>query len=199
MSGNESAISAAKLLAEAFDALSVAAAIVDNADKVIAISAECQRLVEAQTFLRMQDNSLECVQDSDTEKLRAAIKSSRVVGLALPSELRTLTFSSHAETAKVTVAPLLLDHADMSIDSPTLIVIERIPRQESAQHIALREKKLTHAEIEVAAMLLQGRRMAEIAERRHVSIETVRSQVKTIYSKLGVANQVELLATMRRH
>jgi DNA-binding CsgD family transcriptional regulator len=53
---------------------------------------------------------------------------------------------------------------------------------------------LTECETVVACMLFDGVRTAEIAERRNVSRETVRTQAKSIYLKFGVGSQVALIA-----
>jgi DNA-binding CsgD family transcriptional regulator len=57
---------------------------------------------------------------------------------------------------------------------------------------------LTAAERDVATELLSGRRPAEIAQLRGVSIGTIRSQIKRIYAKLGVSGLVEFIARARR-
>ncbi len=199
MSGKESTIEAARSLAEAFDALGISAMVVDNGDHVIALTAEAQKLVEAGSLLRLNSQmSLEGPQQIDTDKLRAAVQSSRVGGLSLPQDLRSVHISSSNEYCKVTVTPLLLDRDDKSIDSPTLLVIEKPLSKEPVLHPTLKDKGLTQAEVDVAMELMRGKRMAEIARGRHVSIETVRSQVKTIYSKLNVSNHIDLLMMLRR-
>jgi DNA-binding NarL/FixJ family response regulator len=57
---------------------------------------------------------------------------------------------------------------------------------------------LSAAEAEVHGLLRSGYRLSEVAEARGVSRETVRSQAKAIYQKLGVRDQHDLLDP-RRH
>lgn len=52
---------------------------------------------------------------------------------------------------------------------------------------------LTAAEAEVALSLVNGLKLADIAENKSVGIETVRSQVKNIFHKLGVNKQQEVV------
>jgi DNA-binding CsgD family transcriptional regulator len=52
---------------------------------------------------------------------------------------------------------------------------------------------LTGSERSVAAMLVNGTDVSEIAETRGTSTETVRSQLKSILSKTGVRSQVDLV------
>ncbi|MCC6807016.1 MAG: hypothetical protein IT381_06310 [Deltaproteobacteria bacterium] len=55
------------------------------------------------------------------------------------------------------------------------------------------EAKLTRTEREVYVLLKQGKSNDEIAKARFVSVETVRSHVKSVFAKLGVSSRVELL------
>lgn len=53
---------------------------------------------------------------------------------------------------------------------------------------------LTHAEAEVAICVADGMTPPQIAARRNVSVATVHSQFKTIFSKLGCGRQSEVVA-----
>lgn len=52
------------------------------------------------------------------------------------------------------------------------------------------QRKLTSKEVEVLALLAQGWSKKQIAERLFISIWTVKTHVKNIYSKLQVNNIV---------
>lgn len=56
---------------------------------------------------------------------------------------------------------------------------------------------LTQSEAEVAAAIAAGGSSSEIADRRGVSINTIRTQVKTIASKLGCVRQSQIGAIVR--
>lgn len=66
------------------------------------------------------------------------------------------------------------------------------------REIAQRFERLTEREREVLHGLMRGLRPNEIAQGFHVSKHTVRSQVKSILTKLGVASQLEAVAEARR-
>jgi LuxR family maltose regulon positive regulatory protein len=53
---------------------------------------------------------------------------------------------------------------------------------------------LTERELDVLRLMAEGLKYAEIAEQLVVSINTVRSHVKAIYSKLGVNNRTKAIA-----
>jgi DNA-binding CsgD family transcriptional regulator len=56
---------------------------------------------------------------------------------------------------------------------------------------------LTPAELEVAELAAAGLGNAEIAERLFVSVPTVKTHLRHVYGKLGVANRTELAAETR--
>ncbi len=56
---------------------------------------------------------------------------------------------------------------------------------------------LTARELEVLKGLLQGRSNKEIGLTLHISTETVKSHVKSIYAKLEVKNRLEAARTAR--
>lgn len=56
--------------------------------------------------------------------------------------------------------------------------------------------RLTKAELAVVKILLGGGSVDEIAEQQAVSVETVRTHVRRLYSKLGVNNREQLFATV---
>lgn len=57
---------------------------------------------------------------------------------------------------------------------------------------------LTAAESEVAALVLAGRRNAEIAAARGTSLRTVANQVASVFRKLGVGSRLHLTASVSR-
>lgn len=56
---------------------------------------------------------------------------------------------------------------------------------------------LAHSEVEVAELLLQGHRVASIANELFLSTHTVRNRLKRIFAKLDVGSQVELVLLLR--
>jgi DNA-binding CsgD family transcriptional regulator len=52
---------------------------------------------------------------------------------------------------------------------------------------------LTYAEAEIMGRLTVGARLAEIAEQLGISVETVRTHLKAIFTKTGTSRQAELV------
>jgi len=65
--------------------------------------------------------------------------------------------------------------------------------------LAKRFKRLSPREREVLELLVAGERAAAIARRFTVSMTTVRTQIRSILTKLGAQSQLEAVAIVNRH
>jgi DNA-binding CsgD family transcriptional regulator len=75
-----------------------------------------------------------------------------------------------------------------------LVTLSKPPSAEDAARALQRSAGLTKAETDIVGSLVMGLPTREIADRRRTSVETVRSQVKTILSKCGCSSRAELIA-----
>ena len=58
--------------------------------------------------------------------------------------------------------------------------------------------KLTDAEREVVALVIEGLSNAQVATRRKTAARTVANQLQSIFRKLGLASRAELIAKLAR-
>lgn len=77
-----------------------------------------------------------------------------------------------------------------------LVTFNVTPSQQSASHVSASQFGLTRSESAVAEAIAAGSGPAEIAAARGVSVETIRSQLKSIYSKTGVHSQRALVSLL---
>jgi DNA-binding CsgD family transcriptional regulator len=75
-----------------------------------------------------------------------------------------------------------------------LVLVRRGDTQAGASSLLQRAYALTGAEADIAVRLALGEARAAIADARAVSLDTVRSQIKAVFAKLGVARETELAA-----
>jgi LuxR family maltose regulon positive regulatory protein len=66
---------------------------------------------------------------------------------------------------------------------------------ETCAPLSLRREPLTDRETEVLALLATGMSNAEIGAELFISVNTVKSHLKNVYSKLGVSNRTRALST----
>jgi DNA-binding CsgD family transcriptional regulator len=59
--------------------------------------------------------------------------------------------------------------------------------------VSLSSYGLSPKEVEVAMAIVDGKSIQQIADHRRLSRETVRTQLKSVFSKLGVTSQLELV------
>ncbi len=93
------------------------------------------------------------------------------------------------ENALAAVSP---DYVD------TILTGINIPPESRTAETASMIARLTVRELEVLRLMAQGLRYEEVAERLVISLNTVRSHVKTIYGKLGADNRTRAIELAQR-
>jgi DNA-binding CsgD family transcriptional regulator len=85
-------------------------------------------------------------------------------------------------------------------EAPHLVVqiTERVPRMLQAL-AALAQLRLSPREIEACRWIVEGLHKPEIAERMHVAESTVRSSIKSVYARLGIASREQLMELALEH
>lgn len=193
----------AELLAGAFEALSFAAFICDREDKVRAMTPTAEQLIGQRQGIQLKQGRLSCMETADEKILANAIRLAACHADAVGRpRLQTVVIRQKSAETRL---PLILDvmalppkRHEFTFAARTAIVV-RGGRQEAANSTFLLQATfgLTVAEAEVALLLAEGASIETIALRRSVADSTIRYQLKSIYSKLGVGRQIELAALLR--
>lgn len=177
------------LLAGAFDNLSIAAIVVNRFGHPIAMSGAAEKAFENGDYLRLGKGEL-CDAQGKPIQFRPAIEPPRrafAIRLNGPGGV----------AATLRISPLPPNAQDLGFGAAAMIVLEiadGVANAELPHHIA---SLLTPAEQAVAIGLLAGERPAQIAERRGVAVETVRTHIKRVYAKTNVSGALEFLAKAR--
>jgi DNA-binding CsgD family transcriptional regulator len=208
----------AQLLAGTMENLSIAAFICDRHGHVRRLTPSAERLVADGSVLRLRGKKLEATRRCDVRALENAMTAPSAIKGAtenLPA-LRSIVLRSE----KAPDVPVIVDVIDLPARhsgsgsgsgsgsesgpgfgfAPTTLVIVRGESQREASKTAVMRAayELSVAEAEVALLLSKGENAESIAKRRHVSVGTVRAQIKKISAKLGVKSQIELVARINR-
>jgi DNA-binding CsgD family transcriptional regulator len=179
-----------KIAKGAFDAVSVAAIILDGFGRVAAMSAAAEKIVREQKFLCIRNGRLEGINEI-FDQVDAAIRKCLIQKGA--TQIGVPSYASKGSSVTLGVAPFPREACEDVFGAAVIVLVEHEP---NVSHKSLRSDlvvMLTPAEREVATALLQGARPYDIAKRRAVSVETVRSQIKNIYQKSGVSGYVEFV------
>ena len=173
------------------EAASVAAFFCNQAGAVIRATSAAEALLRDGEFVRMNRGILELV-DGRRHRLADAIASAtKATGVPRARRLTTRT-----RTVEVLALPEL--GLDFHSFSRALVIIKTPATPSAGLADNLQANfQLTSAEAEIALKMNQGQTPAQIAHARGVSVATVRSQIKRIYSKLDVHRQAELVARLR--
>jgi DNA-binding CsgD family transcriptional regulator len=168
-----------------FDALSMPLLVCDRMAQVVAKSKQAERLLDDATLVHLSGQRLRAVCRACDEDLADGLR--RAANLTPPALSTTLLRAKDwSEVARAEIAALP--------GSNGLVCVAVIRRTHTdAKHLLIR-LGLTAAEVEVCACLVGGAPLSAIATSRDVGAETIRSQAKSIYAKLGVRGQSELAA-----
>ena len=182
------------LIAGALDQVAAAVFICASDGHVLASSAAAQSLL-VEGRMGMAGGMLRLNAKADQDRLLKALARH---GGPLPVPMETLALRNRSEPAGL---PLLLDIATMPRGLWTLdmarrvLVIVRGAGRWHGSALAVLQSfyGLSPAEADIALRLARGEHRAHIAEERGAQLETVRSQIKIIFAKLGVGREVDLV------
>ncbi len=171
--------------------LAFAAIVIDRNFRIVAMTSAAEHVLQAEDILVVRNGRIEGASGTDTIKLNEAFRRFMNAGSKTERSESFIIAGKNDTVANIRFSPLVLSDGLLG---QAMAILSVEPLQASAQVLG----RLTTAEAEVAAALLAGGRATEIACRRNVSVETVRSQIKSIYAKFDVRGHVELIAALRQ-
>lgn len=184
--------SASAQLEAAFGRLAMAAFIVDGEGRVRHLNAAAGALMARQPEVGYRTGRLVFADP----KLNAAVQMALRHAVRQPGRSAALPLRLGGTSAEILVSPLHQSHGTASgWQLPLALVMITTPAHDE-KSIAWRLQqvyRLTPAESRIAALLALGRTVEEIARVRHVTEATLRSHLRSIFSKTGVRRQAELV------
>lgn len=188
--------SGSALLVGAMDALKYAAFLVDASHHIVALTEEAETMVRKGSIVTIRNRFLAAVQRAADTKLQAALSLACLkAGAALCSQFSSvLFFDEDGHLSVADIAPLPASHSQLRFGAVAVIAF-RQPKGTLPQIRTLQKTfELTEAELDIAQQLLSGRSTVGIAASRGAALETVRSQIKSIFRKVGVTSRVEFMS-----
>jgi len=183
-----------------------AVAVLDQTGRVCVHNALWDELMRDGRYLKLQSEGRVEVRDADVDdalgRFLAGTRDGRMpipISMPLRSEkgtTATLSISTFlgADTTRASSFVLFPD------DEPSALVVVSLPRRGeplSAARFAERHG-LTGAESALLQHLLSGRSLRDFADSRGASLNTARSQMKSLLNKTGTVRQAELVALASR-
>lgn len=185
----------AKLMVGALEALSMAVFVCDRDGAVKALTPAAEALVSGPA-LHLKGGMLSAPAASDTRALSNALRAA-TGGLQRPGAplASTLVIRGDDQSLVLEVLPLPRSEHAFNFEPRALVVVRGAEAHGDRKRAVLAGAyRLTASEIDIALRLARGESPQHIAHAREASLGTVRSQLKTIFAKLGVSRQAELVA-----
>jgi DNA-binding CsgD family transcriptional regulator len=183
----------AQLAGQVFEAQSAAAFIFDRLGRVISLSQSAAEIVKDQAFLKLKRGELTATDVVSNIALHQALhrncRSASTLEASTPIVLRSLDGLMIAD-----IAPVPHDGPSFGAGAAAILVVQQKPQRAKVRTMLSVAFGLTDAEADIAALLADGTEVQGIARQRRTSIQTVRSQIKTILSKTGARSQIHLVA-----
>ena len=166
----------------------------DRSGRVVRVNPAAEFLLAKKDGLLLVNRCLMASSEKDNALLQEQIALAVQPGdLRRSLKVQSLLISRASGAAPFCVEVSTLERDVRMAQEVALFTVTEAPKKIRVVHLK-RAYGLTDAEVEVVAMLQDGKRPEQIAETRKTSIQTVRSQIKNVYSKTGVRSQIELLS-----
>ena len=193
---------AAVLIGTALGALGIAAFVCDGRAVVRALTPPAQAAL-ASGRIRLVNGRLSAPPPYGSADMEAAIAaaSSHDLDASAPAT-QTIVNRNFQEPGAVQVIDVIAlprPPAPSGFEPRAVVVLRGGPQDRAdLQPILTRAFGLTPAEAQVAARMANGQPRETIAAERGASLQTVRSQIKSIFAKLNVTRERELVALLAK-
>lgn len=195
----ESVSSEKELYALAVSQLSVATFLLNDKQQLIEANPVGQRLLEAGRSLSLVSGKLVLERPLDNQKLRAAIdaalaarsRGDTVFAQAMP------VYDSHGDCPLgLTVRPLAMKRHKEQDDEAVIAVFvsDAAASRETPQASLTQLFGLTPAESRLATALTNGLSLDDASQSLHISRNTARAHLRSIFAKTGVSQQTQLVS-----
>ncbi|MCX2976650.1 helix-turn-helix transcriptional regulator [Candidatus Marimicrobium litorale] len=184
--------------AGAVDQLSVASIILDEQGKLLTTNAVGRALLDQGAGLSLRDGRLMIEGREFNKELQSAlatiIKAQQNGETSVVRALRVPRPGVRSDLGLV-IKPVPLSEWSEGQSSPSAAVFISDPDlKESTSRQVLGELfELTPAEANLATLLARGLSLAQVSDAQHISQHTARAQLKSIFAKMGVSRQAELV------
>jgi DNA-binding CsgD family transcriptional regulator/PAS domain-containing protein len=185
-------------LAEISDRLPIGVIMLDASGHILRTNRSASKILETQDGLsvdRGRPAAVDCFENRELQaKIDRAIKDP--ASLDSPSgEVMIISRASGLRALPVMVGPLLIARHEHVTDEAraVLFIADTEGRQIDTTENLETLYELTHAEADLVRLVSEGRSLEQVAHERGVTMNTVRSQLKQVFSKTDTSRQGELV------
>lgn len=185
---------ASSVAAGALEVLSSPVFLMGVSGEVVAMTAPAEAAARDGAFVRLRGSRLEARTARSDSDLQAALRlaSRRAQGGLQPAGSSVPLRSGTDDVVVAEVAPLP-SRSGFRLGAVAMVALPRArPADAAPEGLVAAAMGLTSAEAEIAVRIGSGADVEEIAAERSVKPDTVRTQLKSIYSKTGASSQLQL-------
>lgn len=161
------------------------AMLFDRAGNIESMTEPARRILSQSEALELRGTRLHAL-DSETDRQLQRVLDECTTAPGGFDEARTIALCGRSMRLTLNFAPLTEQFDSVGQHAPQTLGLIR----------ASVDSGFTAAERAVADLLRSGLSLRKIAERRGTSFETVRTQAKAIYGKLGVHSRTQMMAAL---
>lgn len=187
------------MVLSALDYVGLGLCIVDAKGRAIVVNKEAERIFDAGLGVHLAGRKI--IQCSDGVASKALKEAIAHVLLAqgkrstAAERIISIRHGVHDNPVLIEVSPLpdRLDEINVNEECALIQMIDINCQRHCSTFAFSHAYKLTAAEAEVSSLITEGMTNADIADARNTSIETVKSQIKSILRKARVSSRIELI------
>jgi DNA-binding CsgD family transcriptional regulator len=188
-------------LENAVDVIVTGLVLLDAKGKCVLANNSARTVLDRRDGLFLDRGFLSTSNSTESTRLRELILSAISTVETIDNQLSRAMVISRTQgmPLQIMVAPLSRENISTSGRAVAIVFI-RDPEEQNGTPSEVFQMLfgLTRAEARLAIALLDGRSLSETAEIHGVSLETVRSQIKSIFQKTGTKRQAELVRILAR-
>ncbi|MEN8195653.1 MAG: PAS domain S-box protein [Pseudomonadota bacterium] len=182
---------------ETLNLLSTGMALVDRDCRLLLANRSASRLLDSGDGLALSHGRITAARREQVDHLRDLVDGV-CTGVGVEEDegagVMTIDRGDSVRPLSIKVAPVQLNSSDDGSKVAAVFIRDLEIRQSVPPEVVAKLFGLTFAEARVVAELVKGKRPQEVAEDLGVSLNTVRNQLKQIFSKTNTGRQSELIS-----
>lgn len=188
-----------KLLAVTVERMQLGTVTLDEKGAIVSVNEEARTILDQQDGIRLAGGALRADYPEEQAQLQkliaAALMAARAGQVAAMPEAISITRRSGRARLSVLVRIIAAEAREDAWSRAKVAVFLRNPEQQGTQSLELVRRlfELTHAEASLAMLLANGLTLDEASEQLNIRRNTARAHLRSIFSKMGVTRQTELV------
>lgn len=187
-----------RLFSGTIDRLQVGTVTLDAKGEIVSVNEEANAILAEKDGIRLVGGALQAEYKEENAKLQR-LTAAALAGQATqaPTVIEAIAITRPSGRAKLSVLIRVVPEEEWSDGKgqPKVAIFLRNPESkgQGSLDIVRRLFDLTHAEASLALLLANGMTLDEAAEQLNIRRNTARAHLRSIFSKMGVTRQTELV------